>query len=477
MSLIVSDTKNAIKLYVIKQEKFSSWLTEQSAELQAVFHNTYQNKKFVHGNSHIMYDATGSIERIYVCSSDTESEFRSQWADIMAGLPGGHTYVIENYNDLTNFELEQVCLALGLSSYKFSSYVPNENPESRRLVIPEPIKSSLNEINSVIESIFLSRNLINTPGQDLGPIEAANVFRTTLSMVGVDVKVYADDEVKKHWGTVYAVGQGASPTHAPRVVHATWGKATNPKIALIGKGVTFDTGGNNLKGGAGMRLMKIDMAGAATILALSTLIVKNNLPYQLEIIVPFAENTNSEFAMRPGDVYTSKSGKTVEIEHTDAEGRLLLCDALYAADQNKPDLIIDVATLTGANSTALGNDIAGLYTNAPELGRKLVDISFELNDPIWMMPLWKPYRKRLDSKVADIANDVPDFNGTSGIAGAITAALFLQEFIHTNNSPWMHLDTSSWKENSNLVPVGGYTQTLRALYNFLKSKPLQEKKG
>lgn len=351
-------------------------------------------------------------------------------------------------------------LAFVLGAYRFGRYraVKQEQP---RLAVPAGVNAK--EVLRIAEGMFLARDLVNTPANDLGPVELEAAIRALAKKHSAKVSsVVGKDLLKKNFPLVYAVGQGSE--RAPRLVEFIWGKPSHPKVTLVGKGVCFDTGGLDIKPDAAMLLMKKDMGGAAASLALAHMIMDAKLKVRLRVIIPAVENSISGIAFRPGDVFKSRKGITVEIGNTDAEGRLVLADALTLADEEKPDLVIDFATLTGAARVALGPDIPPAFTHDDALWNALANHAARQSDPLWRMPLWQPYMEMLNSKVAD-TNNVG-----GGHAGAITAALFLSKFVSEAKS-WLHLDIFGWnpKERPGR-PEGGEAYSVRALYALLTER-------
>ncbi len=351
-------------------------------------------------------------------------------------------------------------LAFALGSYRFDRYRKNTK-KLPRLVVPSGVDAG--EIARIAEGVTLARDLVNTPANDLGPGELEAAIRALAKRHGAKVSsVIGKDLLRKNFPLVYAVGQGSE--RAPRLVEFTWGKPSHPKLTLVGKGVCFDTGGLDVKPSAGMLLMKKDMGGAAAALALAHMIMDAKLKVRLRVIVPAVENSISGIAFRPGDVFKSRSGVTVEIGNTDAEGRLVLADALTLAGEEKPDLVIDFATLTGAARVALGPEIPPAFTDDDALWNSLAKHAANEADPLWRMPLWRPYMEMLSSKVAD-TNNVG-----SGHAGAVVAALFLSKFAGQAKS-WLHLDIFGWnpKERPGR-PEGGEAHSVRALIAMLTER-------
>jgi leucyl aminopeptidase len=351
-------------------------------------------------------------------------------------------------------------LAFALGSYRFGKYRESKKKQPR-LVVPTGVDAK--EITRIAEGMTLARDLVNTPANDLGPAELEAAIRSLAKKHGAKVSsVVGKDLLKKNFPLVYAVGQGSE--RAPRLVEFTWGKPAHPKLTLVGKGVCFDTGGLDIKPDAAMLLMKKDMGGSAAALALAHMIMDAKLKVRLRVIIPAVENSISGIAFRPGDIFKSRKGITVEIGNTDAEGRLVLADALALADEEKPELVIDFATLTGAARVALGPEIPPAFTHDDALWNALAKHSAKESDPLWRLPLWQPYMEMLGSKVAD-TNNVG-----GGHAGAITAALFLSKFVAQAKS-WLHLDIFAWnaKERPGR-PEGGEAHSVRALLALLTER-------
>lgn len=352
-------------------------------------------------------------------------------------------------------------LAFALESYRFRRY-RSQTEREVRLVAPAGI--DLAHIERTAKAVFLARDLVNTPANDLGPAELASAVRAVFEAAGGSVsEVIGDDLLAANFLLVHAVGKGSD--RPPRLIDATWGEASNPKVTLVGKGVVFDTGGLDIKPDSAMLLMKKDMGGAANALALASLIIGAGLPVRLRLIVPAVENAVSGRAFRPGDVVPSRKGPTVEIGNTDAEGRLVLADALALADEEAPDLLIDLATLTGAARVALGPDLPPFYTDDDLLAAEIAVASGKVFDPLWRMPLWPAYRPMLDSKIADTNNVA-----SGGFAGSITAALFLQKFVEKAAS-WAHFDIYAWTPAARPGrPEGGEAQAIRALFEVIAGR-------
>jgi leucyl aminopeptidase len=352
-------------------------------------------------------------------------------------------------------------LAFALGCYRFGRYRKTERPEVR-LVAPEGVDAA--EITRMADAAFLARDLINTPSNDMGPEELASAAEVLAERFGATFNcIVGDDLLSQNFPLVHAVGMASS--RAPRLIDISWGDPAHPKVTLVGKGVCFDTGGLDLKPSSAMLIMKKDMGGAANVLALAQMVMDAKLKVRLRVLIPAVENAVSANAFRPLDIFTSRKGISVEIGNTDAEGRLVLADALALADEEKPDLLIDLGTLTGAARVALGPDLPPFYTNDETLAADVARCATGENDPLWRMPLWPPYDSWLDSKTADITN-AP--SGT--FAGSITCALFLQRFVEHAKS-WLHVDIYGWTPSAKPArPEGGECQAARAIYRLLSQR-------
>jgi len=351
-------------------------------------------------------------------------------------------------------------LGFRLGAYRFDRYRKHRDPLS--LALPEGADAA--EVERLAEAAFLARDLVNTPANDLGPEAFEHEIRAFANRHKMRAKVFLGDELlSQNFPMIHAVGRASS--EAPRLVDLTWGKESDPKVTLVGKGVTFDTGGLDIKPSSSMLLMKKDMGGAANVLGLAHAIMSAKLKVRLRVLIPIVENAISGSAFRPGDILPSRSGQTVEIGNTDAEGRLILGDALTYGDEESPELMLDMATLTGAARTALGPELPPLYSTDDDLARALMAAGLASDDPLWHMPLWAPYESMLNSRIADV-NHV----SSGAFAGSITAALFLQRFVR-NAAAWVHLDIFAWAPEARAGrPHGGTDQGIRSVYNVLKQR-------
>ncbi|WP_299475130.1 M17 family metallopeptidase [uncultured Roseibium sp.] len=410
-------------------------------------------------SSHLLVpdsDGTGAVVLLGV--DDTGLPHPFLLGSLVKSLPGGDYFLSDGFPDP-----EQAALGFALSAYRFERYV-TPSKKNHRLGLADDV--DLDRIHIILEGVKTARDLINTPANDLGPAElAAAVEALFKSHGGAGRIIVGDDLLSENFPMVHAVGRASS--RAPRLADFAWGNADDPKVTLVGKGVIFDTGGLNLKPGNSMSLMKKDMGGAANVLGLAAMIMASALPVRLRVIVPCVENAVSANAFRPGDILSSRKGLSVEIGNTDAEGRLILGDALALADEESPDLLVDMATLTGAARVALGPDLPPFYTHDDDLAEEIAVMAEASTDPLWRLPLWEPYMKYLDSKVADI-NHIN--TSGAGFAGSITAALFLSRFVENTDS-WVHFDIYGWTPADRPgKPVGGEAQGIRCLFDLIAER-------
>jgi leucyl aminopeptidase len=354
-------------------------------------------------------------------------------------------------------------LAFALGAYRFTRY-RKAGDKAVRLVLPDGIDGD--DLSRVADGMTLARDLINTPANDMGPADLEAAARALAKQHGAKFRAIVGDDLRRqNFPLIHAVGRAADTRRAPRLIELRWGRSGDPKVTLVGKGVCFDTGGLDLKPSSAMLLMKKDMGGAATVLALAHMIMDARLKVALRILVPAVENSVAGNAFRPSDVYPSRKGLTVEIGNTDAEGRLILADALALADEEAPDLLVDMGTLTGAARVALGPDLPPYYTDDEILAADLARHAAAENDPLWRLPLWMRYDQNIDSKVADVNNIA-----AGGMAGSIVCALFLKRFVSAAKS-WLHFDIYAWTPAAKPGrPEGGECQAARALYALLTQR-------
>jgi leucyl aminopeptidase len=378
-----------------------------------------------------------------------------RFANLPMQLPEG-AYRLEANGNATD-----VALGWSLGSYEFTRYrKPRRAPAK---LLPAP-KSDGDEVRRIAESVFLARDLINTPCEDMGPAHLADAAMAVAKRFGAKAKTIVGDELlARNYPTIHIVGRAAA--REPRLIDIRWGDAGDPKVTLVGKGVCFDTGGLDIKPREGMLDMKKDMGGAAVMLGLAQALMSANAPIRLRLLIPAVENSVSANAYRPLDIVRTRAGKTVEIGNTDAEGRLILCDALAEADSESPELLIDAATLTGAAKIALGTEVQALFCDHDATAAAMMKAGFAVGDPLWRLPIWRPYRKQIDGKCADLNNVAPTMMG-----GSIIGALYLAEFV-SRAKVWAHLDimASNTRDRPGR-PEGGEATAMRALYAYIRRR-------
>ena len=376
-------------------------------------------------------------------------------------LPRGHWHIA---NPLAAAEATRVLLGWALSSYRFDRYRAIPRQSERSVVLAAPAGADLSFVQRTSEADSLARDLINTPAGDMGVVQLATVAARLATRYGARFdQTVGQALIEGGLHAIHAVGR-AGP-EAPRLLDISWGKPGDPKVTLVGKGVCFDSGGLNIKNPQGMGLMKKDMGGAACALALAQMVMDAGLPVRLRVLIPAVENSIDALSYRPGDILVTRKGITVEVNNTDAEGRLVLADALTLADEESPDLLIDMATLTGAARVALGPDLPALFVNDEPLAAEALAASTASSDPVWRLPLWSGYDEDLSSKVADLSNV-----SSSGFSGAILGALFLRRFV-SQATRWIHVDMYGWNPRERPGrPVGAVSSPLRALYELLRGR-------
>ncbi len=407
-------------------------------------------------------DNSGNLTHAYYGLGEASPKVSDIWwlAAAAAALPAGD-YSLQG--DFDPAMVKAAALGWCLSQYSFDHYKSDDDQDkkTRRLILDsgEVIES----ISDSYQAIALVRDLVNTPTEDMGPSELeAVVEEIAITFMGKCDTIIGDDLLAADFPAIHAVGRAASQTNAPRLIDLRWGDEDAPKLTLVGKGVCFDTGGLDLKPSQFMRNMKKDMGGAAHVLGLACMIMAADLNVNLRVLIPAVENAVAGNSFRPGDILETRKGLTVEVGNTDAEGRLVLCDALTLACEEKPDLLIDMATLTGAARVALGPDLPATFTNDEDLWSALDKAQATTGDPIWRMPLWAGYDEDLNSPIADLCN-VTD----GGFAGAITAGLYLQRFVDSDIR-WIHVDVFAWNPKARAGrPKGGEAQGIRTLFETI----------
>jgi leucyl aminopeptidase len=459
-SLLVPDRgQKARSVHLVDKDSFESWLKKRPADDRAVLAAQVFDGKKPHAFAILPrggeFDVVSAVKNV----ADL-----SPWclAALAEKLPEG-TY------KLAEGEPGKAALGWLLAQHRFDPYRSRKDDAERGpriLISGEPAR--IDETVGLAEATALVRDLVNTPAADMGPAELEAAAADLARRSGAQLKVTSGAELADGYPLIAAVGAAATPERAPRLIELEWGKPEDPRVAIVGKGVCFDTGGLDLKNAGGMRIMKKDMGGAAHALALAQLVTGARLPVRLHLLVPAVENAVSGAATRPGDIIKSRKGLFVEVDNTDAEGRLILADALARAAEDKPELIVDFATLTGAARIALGPDLPATFANRDDLAADLEGAGRDVDDPLWRMPLWDAYDENLKSDVADLSN-----MANNGMAGCIYAALFLRRFV-PQEIAWTHLDTWAWREPAKPGrPKGGEALGLRAVFAVLERRYLQ----
>ena len=443
--LIFEDNKDAIPIELVSSEILESWRSNQNENTLGWMVRTQFEGK---ANQHFFVPTTsGHPERVVAGIGERPSV--TSIGDLPINLPPG------NYR--LNDADKAIILGWGLGAYQFAEY------KDMRVLPRLFVGHDMPDVTAELNAIRLCRDLINTPTSDMLPHHLEGAARKVATRHGATMDVTTgDDLLVRGLNIIHAVGRASSS--APRLIDMRWGDPSAPAITLVGKGVCFDSGGLDLKSHGNMRLMKKDMGGAATVLGLADLIMSRGLPLRIRVLIPAVENAVSANAFRPGDVLHSYLGLTVEIDNTDAEGRLILCDALALAAEENPAMIIDYATLTGAARSALGTELPAMFSNSDDLAQAVIDSALSVEDPVWRMPLYSDYRMLLKSKIADIVN-----SANSPYGGAITAALFLERFV--GEVPWLHFDIMGWNLRKRPAhPEGGEAMALRAMFEFLQRR-------
>ncbi len=444
-----SSALDARRLLLLERGGLEGWLEQAAAEQR----NWVEAAGFDgEAGSHLVVPGSDGAPGTVLVGFDPDHPL---WT--LAGLPGELPAGVYRLAGDPEQHAELLTIGWALGHYRFDRYKPGK-PLQARLVVSEDIRPRLEIIR---DALFRTRDLVNTPSADLGPAELAEVAAALAERCEADFRVIQGEALEKEFPAIHAVGQAS--TRAPRLLTMRWGNPDHPSLALVGKGVVFDTGGLNIKPGSGMVLMKKDMGGAAHALGLAEMIMRLKLPVHLRVYIPAVENSIAGNAYRPSDILTTRNGTTIEIGNTDAEGRVVLSDALTLAAEEGASRIIDFATLTGAARVALGEDLPPLYARDTGQARAIQDLSFAIEDPLWHMPLYKPYKHQIEPKIAELSN-----TGTTSQGGSLTAALFLDHFV-PEGIDWMHLDIYAWNLSDRPGrPAGGEAQCLRAMLGWLE---------
>ncbi|MES2341398.1 MAG: leucyl aminopeptidase family protein [Pseudomonadota bacterium] len=455
--ILATSERATVPVHALHDGELEGFLAGQAAFAKA--YAEFSEFKAKAGQVLVLPGAEGTIEAVLFGLGSSPADpmvFRG----LPAKLPTGDYAMATSPAGIS---ADQIALAFALGSYKFDRYKQKKTHDRPRLVAQG---ADVAEVNSIAHACALARDMVNTPANDLGPLQLETIAREIAEQYGAAITVVTGEGLlEANYPAVHAVGRAAVDARSPRMIEMSWGEAGRPLVCLVGKGVVFDTGGLDIKPSAGMRQMKKDMGGAAHVLALGRMIMAAQLPVRLSILIPAVENAISGDAMRPGDVLDSRKGLTIEVGNTDAEGRLILADALTRACELEPALTLDLATLTGAARAALGPQLPPFYTDDEELAGQIEAAMNQVSDPLWRMPLWKGYVDALDSDVADIKND-PD--GWAQ-AGSVTAALFLQRFAPAG--AWAHFDIFAWNpRNRPGWTAGAEAQAIRALYQMIRTR-------
>ncbi|MGD9979596.1 MAG: M17 family metallopeptidase [Hyphomonadaceae bacterium] len=453
LPFIKDSAASATPIHIVRMTEWDQWIERHSETLRRLA----SAHDFQAQNARILLaPATdGSIERVLFGAGDHANV--NVVGALAQHLPAGEYRIAFAPRE---FAPTAIAIAWGLGAYAFDRYKKRKRPAP---LLAPPEGADMAEAARIVEASWLARDLVNTPTNDMGPDALHAAAEDMAERHGATLKaIVGDDLLSQNYPLIHAVGRASA--QAPRLLHLSWGDRSAPRLALVGKGVCFDTGGLDLKPSTGMRLMKKDMGGAAHALALSQIIMDAKLNVRLDVFIPAVENSVSSDAFRPGDIIKSRKGLTVEIDNTDAEGRLILADALTRACEDKPTLLLDFATLTGAARAALGPDIPPFYANDDALAAEFAQASLDTCDPIWRMPLWDAYENEMDTPIADLKN-----TGDGVFAGSIYGALFLRRFV---DAPvWAHFDIYAWtpKEKPSR-PTGGEAQALRASWLVIKQR-------
>ena len=446
----VSRADQALPLHVLDRDQFATWSAGQPAALQAWLQAQHFTAS---AHSVVLLPGEHGIAGAVLGVGDPDDAY--SYAHAPHALPEGSVWTLAT--ELTPARRDLLQLGWGLGSYRFDRYRKRNRAPAQLLASPSA------EVAALVAASLRVRDWVNTPTEDMGPQHLEDAARELAQAHGAQVEAITGEALlQQNFPAIHAVGRASH--RAPRLIVLRWGKETDPSLVLVGKGVCFDTGGLDIKPADGMRNMKKDMGGAAHAMALAGLVMAQALPVRLTLLVAAVENAIGPDAFRPGEVIATRKGLSVEIDNTDAEGRLVLCDALTYACEQQPDLVLDFATLTGAARIALGPDLPALFSNDDTLAQQWLQAGDQTRDPVWRMPLWRPYLRYLHSGIADLAN------AGSRMAGSVTAALYLERFL-AEGQRWGHLDVYAWNDGERPGrPAGGEALALRSAWAMLKTR-------
>ena len=450
---LTTDRTGAVPIMAVRKDSLPAWLEQHPRSREWLSRIGFKAEP---GTFAFLPDADGRAESI-IASPATGAPVYA-FAGLPTALPEGK-YVLQMEEQ--GVSPADAALGWALGSYAFTAYT---TPKRAPATLVWPADADQREVERIARSVFLARDMINTPAEDMGPEHLADAVGKVADAHGAKLDVIVgDDLLRQNYPTIHIVGRASA--RPPRLIDLRWGDKSAPKVTLVGKGVCFDTGGLDLKTHDGMLQMKKDMGGAAVTLGVANALMDAGTPIRLRLLIPAVENSVGGNAVRPLDIVRTRGGKTVEIGNTDAEGRLILCDALAEADSERPDLLVDCATLTGAARVALGPELQALYCDDDGVAGGLLEAGTAVGDPLWRMPLWRPYRKELEGKCADLNNVA---KGT--FAGSIIAALYLAEFVSTATR-WAHLDVMAANTTARPGrPEGGEATGMRALYAYIRQR-------
>jgi leucyl aminopeptidase len=451
-NIFAKPSSPAVPLYLVASADAKEWLKTQGSQTQ----NSAASQSWIGKLGQILCVTENGLPIILAIGLGDAASRRRNRFGVVANIASLPEVILELIHQDIKIA-QEFALGFLLSKYRFTRYAPNPSQKAE-LICPAGVDER--QLQAIIEGEFLTRDLINTPANDMGPDELEAAARDLADEYGAQISVVTgQDLIAQNFPMIHAVGRAS--LRAPRLIDMTWG-STGPRLTMVGKGVCFDTGGLNIKPGTSMGLMKKDMGGAAHVMGLAKMIMATNMPVQLRMLIPAVENAIGGDAFRPQDILTSRKGLTVEINNTDAEGRLVLADALALADETPPDLMICMATLTGAARVAVGPDIAPYFTKDASLSHSIATAASSIDDPVWQLPLHAPYEAMIEPGIADLDN-AP----AGGFAGATTAALFLHRFV-TETTRFVHFDCYGWQPNAAPArPKGGVGQGTRALFQAL----------